>query len=266
MITGGGKHTVEAQLGADYTVVTEAAQECALQRGEQQAFDLCAVGARYGESRHRAHGGRTFACQVESRDADRCTVAPHAHEQLVEQPAQREAELLERGEGHLERGACEQAPRQRRRGDRLHIKAAGEREQGSRNGANAGGEGGTLRAGERPHGAEAEQGTALQGVAHALVGVLGRPQRQRRNGVARQPFGLVAERHHLHAVVTSTAARHQHRKQATACNCHRRLLAQMHANGAQRNRGNVALTATARLQSVDADFNQSKRISSSNER
>ena len=258
MITGGGEHPVKAQLRADHTVVTEAAQKRTLQRGEQQAFDLCAVGARHGESRHGAHGGRTLACQVESRDAHRRTVASHAHQQLVEQPPQRKAELLQRGEGHLERGACEQAPRQRRRGDRLHIEAAGERKEGSRNRANASGKGGRLRAGERPHGAEAEQGTALQGVAHALVGVLGRPQRQRRNGVARQPFRLVAGRHHLHPVVTSTTARHQHRKQATACNRRRRSLAQMHANGAQRNCCNVALTAAARLQSVDADLNQSK--------
>jgi len=206
------EEAVTSALPGGRAVITEAAQECALQRGEQQAFDLGAVGARYGESRHGAHGGGAFAREVESRNAHRRTVAPHAHQQLVEQPPQREAELLERGEGHLKRGACEQAPRQRRRGDRLHIKATGERKEGSRNGANAGGEGGTLRAGERPHGAEAEQGTALQGVAHALVGVFGGPQRQRRNGVPRQPFRLVAGRHHLHAVVTSTAARYQHCK------------------------------------------------------
>ena len=147
---------------------------------------------------------------MESRDADRRTVAPHAHQQLVEQPPQREAELLQRGEGHLKRGACEQAPRQRRRGDRLHIEAAGEREQGSRNGANASGKGRRLGAGERPHGAEAEQGTALQGVTHALRRVLGRPQRQRIHGVASQPLRLFARRHQLHPIATTT--RQQHRE------------------------------------------------------
>jgi len=38
----------------------------------------------------------------------------------------------------------------------------------------------------------------------------------------------------------------------------------MHANGAQGNRRNVALAPAARLQSVDADLNQSVRITPSN--
>ena len=80
MIARGGEHPVKAQLGAHHTVVTEAKQERALQSSNEQPFNLGAVGARHGESRHGAHRSGAFARQVESRDANRRTVAPHAHQ------------------------------------------------------------------------------------------------------------------------------------------------------------------------------------------
>lgn len=165
LIAAGGEDAVELQLrthkAINIQVLGARRSHRALQCGEEEAFDLRPIGGGEWESRHGAQWPAALARNVQSHQSYGGTITADARQEIVERTAQREAELLYRGERQVERLACHEATRERHMRDRLHVLPAGERNQQPSNCAEPRPELPAAQPRERAERAHAEEAAAL---------------------------------------------------------------------------------------------------------
>jgi hypothetical protein len=133
LIATRGEDAVKLQVRAENAIKVEALaarrSNRALQRGEQEALDLCAIGGGERESRHGAEWATALAGKVQSHQAHGGTVTADARQEILQRAAQREAQLLYRGERLVERLARHEAAGERHGSNCLYILPAGEGDQ-----------------------------------------------------------------------------------------------------------------------------------------
>jgi hypothetical protein len=157
---------------------------------------------------------------VQSHQAYGGTVTADAGQEVVERTAQREAELLYRGERQVERLACHEATGERHGGDRLHVLPAGERDQQPSNRAEPRPELPAAQARERAERAHAEEAAALNRLRQLFRRATAGSEAKRLHALWGEELSLAPWRQDRACrIIRNTASRGNCCGEPAACDC-----------------------------------------------